>query len=229
VRISGEGKIGIVLALVFGAGTGVIAVFPDQPIFGWATIAASGVGAVLLGGHHFFGWFISPAEANSRNVFAPDIRINDALDYIVNDSCALIKHPEPPEIMQHGPMAGQRVQLRGAQHADALAQINAKLNAGEIDAWGLRQINGSSPPQFEGHIRPIDKGYWSGAQLDFLYCFHHTETLAQTAKIPRQAVPSHWSGLMLSRKQVERVWPRKAAPLLWWARFTKASRISYRI
>lgn len=53
MQISGEGKIGFGLALVFGLGGGAIMVWPEDRWIGWAMMAFSGTGLLFLGAHHF--------------------------------------------------------------------------------------------------------------------------------------------------------------------------------
>ena len=53
-----------------------------------------------------------------------DWKISEALDYIVNDSVAELRHPAPPQIMEFGPMKGKIAVEAGVEHGDARAKIN---------------------------------------------------------------------------------------------------------
>ncbi len=55
MAISTEGKIGIGLALLFGAGSGAMMVAPNHLEIGWSLIAFSLAGLIALGWHHFLG------------------------------------------------------------------------------------------------------------------------------------------------------------------------------
>ena len=43
----------------------------------------------------------------------PDMRVDEALDYIVNDSAAILKQPDPPRLMEYGPAKGRLLVQRG--------------------------------------------------------------------------------------------------------------------
>jgi hypothetical protein len=97
---------------------------------------------------------------------SPDMKVSDAIDYIVNDSVALLRKPQPNESIVSFP-PGTRIVVRGTEHQDARAQLNTKLNTGEIKSWGRRQINTHIPNQFETSLREITKEYWGDMALDF--------------------------------------------------------------
>src|ERR1700730_7524822 len=86
-----------------------------------------------------------------------DWKISEALDYIVNDSVAELRHPAPPQIMEFGPMKGKIAVEAGVEHGDARAKINERLISGELRIWGLRKINTHIPNQFELSRREIQK------------------------------------------------------------------------
>ena len=56
MRISGEGKIAIGLALFFGFGGGAIVAFPSHTEIGWIMMVASVLGGILLAAHHWRWW-----------------------------------------------------------------------------------------------------------------------------------------------------------------------------
>jgi hypothetical protein len=53
MRVSGEGKFGIIIGLVSIAGAGAIMLAPDRPWIGWGLIAISLIGLTVLIYHHF--------------------------------------------------------------------------------------------------------------------------------------------------------------------------------
>ena len=54
MRISGEGKFGILIGLVSMAGAGLIMLAPDRPWIGWGLVAIALVGAIVLLFHHLY-------------------------------------------------------------------------------------------------------------------------------------------------------------------------------
>jgi hypothetical protein len=55
MQLSGEGKTGILLALIGLGGAGAIVVAPAHTEIGWLLIAISVIGGVMLSSHHFRG------------------------------------------------------------------------------------------------------------------------------------------------------------------------------
>jgi predicted membrane channel-forming protein YqfA (hemolysin III family) len=53
MRISGEGKFGILVGLMAMAGTGALGVAPSYPWIGWCLISIAVIGFVVLVYHHF--------------------------------------------------------------------------------------------------------------------------------------------------------------------------------
>ena len=64
------------------------------------------------------------------------MKVSDAIDYIVNDSVALLRRPQPNESIVSFPRGTRIVVVRGTEHQDARTQLNTKLNTGEIKSWG---------------------------------------------------------------------------------------------
>jgi hypothetical protein len=65
----------------------------------------------------------------------PDMRIDQAIDYIINDSTAKLKHPGAPFRIESGPASGQLVSVAGIEHEDARQRLHEKLRFGDIQAW----------------------------------------------------------------------------------------------
>jgi len=147
----------------------------------------------------------------------PDMRISDALDYIVNDSRENLKQPPKPYVEEFGPAKGRLVTHFGIEHEDARTKVSGKLNSGELSVWGRRQISCHIANQFELSLRPIPADYWDSYQLDPLSCLHHTEQQPQTVNLPGKPDILHWTGLMLSKQQVGQLWPRQS----YWRRLFK--------
>ncbi len=106
-----------------------------------------------------FAWplistFVTRPFLNDNTSVHPDMKVSDAIDYIVNDSKAVLEKPK-----QHSRMnvvqPSSHISVVGAQHTQARRELNDKLNIGKIKAWGRRQISTHIPNQFELSIREI--------------------------------------------------------------------------
>ncbi len=160
----------------------------------------------------------------------PDMKVSDAIDYIVNDSKVFLKQPRSPWIEEFGPGRRRRMIENGVEHTDARKQLNERLISGKVQMWGLRQMPVTHiANQFELSLREIKPEYWDGMQLDFLSCFHQTNTVPQTAQIPGKQADLQWTGLMVSREQVFREWPPKPRWRRLLQRIARKQRITYRV
>jgi hypothetical protein len=112
----------------------------------WALAATCFIVAAII-------WAWPVRDRSKPNL--PNTKVSDAVDYIVNDSIAILRKASSSE------------PCLGVEHEDARAQLNAKLNTGEIKSWGLRQINTHVPNQFESSLREIPKEYWNEMRLCF--------------------------------------------------------------
>jgi hypothetical protein len=162
----------------------------------------------------------------------PDMKISDAIDYIVNDSRAILSNPKklPPSPWPSflpPPAPGSTLTHSGVEHQDARKQLNAKLISGELHSWGLRQIATHIPNQFEHSIREIPKEYWDDMQLDFQSCLYYKGPYSQTMKIPGRTERHNWADIQVSRGQVEMFWPKKSASARLWSKILRKPRISH--
>jgi len=156
----------------------------------------------------------------------PDMKVSDAIDYIVNDSVAILEKPRLNEPLGSHP-PGTRIIVKGTEHQDARAQLSTKIITGEIKSWGHRQINTHIPNQFETSLREIPKEYWDSMALDFQSYLYYTDKFPQTMKIPRRIETSHWTAIMLSRAQIEQYWPKKSALRRIYSKIMRAPRIEH--
>jgi hypothetical protein len=165
----------------------------------WAFV----LGAILL--------FTGTYYRNRRQITSikPDIRISDAIDYIVNDTSEKVKQPSPPKVAEYGPARGHLMIQRGVEHEDARRLINDQLIAGDLRCWGKRQIVGYLPIQFENAVREIERRDWENIQLSYMACLRCPDTEPQTAIIPGREHTHHWAALMVSRTQIRQTWHRK--------------------
>jgi hypothetical protein len=153
---------------------------------------------------------------------APDIRIHDAIDYIVNDSkTRLRKEPE-------GYPAAAGFLWHGEQHQDALDQIREAATLGKLKVWGRIQIAEPSSLTFDSIQREIPVSYWERGTLDGCgYCFHNTDH-PQTARLGGQGEIPFYTHLSLCKSQLIALWPKKS----WFARarrrIIRSPRLSYR-
>jgi hypothetical protein len=157
-----------------------------------------------------------------------DWKISEALDYIVNDSAAELRHPAPPQLIEFGPMKGKIAAEAGVEHEDARAKINEALISGELRIWGARQINTHIPNQFERSRREIQQDYWDNMQLHFLSCMSDVTNYPQTAIIPGKSELAHWTSLRVSSVQVKRKWPPKSLSRRWLEWLARRPRIEAR-
>ena len=143
----------------------------------------------------------------------PDIAIYKALDYIVNSSRAIVQKSSPPRVMEFGPFKGKIAQQVGAEHADAVGQVEEKLINGEINVWGYRELSPGSKI-FDNVLRPIDQKYWEVAKLNSLSCLiDDAKKVDQTVIMDFSDGPvreSVYSGLMLNNAQIRRAWRPKS-------------------
>jgi len=158
----------------------------------------------------------------------PDMPINEAIDYIVNDSKADLKQPTPPYIADFGPAQGQRMIEMGVEHGDARLHVENALKTGALHIWGRRQI-GDLSNQFEHSLREITKDYWDTMQLDFSNCFHFTDRYSQTARIPLTPKDTpKYTDLRVNTQQIRALWQPKPRLNLAYAKLMREPRIAYR-
>jgi hypothetical protein len=140
----------------------------------------------------------------------PDMRISDAIDYIVNDSVAKLKQPSPPHLIEHGQAAGRMLIEKGVEHEDARSKLNSELISGRVRCWGTRQIINVLPIRFEDSVREVPKITWEQLQLNFVSCLFHTETAPQTsALLTGKEQTAQWTALTVSRYQIQKIWRPK--------------------
>ena len=155
----------------------------------------------------------------------PDMKVSDAIDYIVNDLSTELAKPAPPKINGFGP--GTVVYESGVEHQDARRQLSEKLISGELKSWGLRQIKTHIPNQFEHSLREIAKEYWDGMQLDYQSCLYYRGPYSQTMKIPGRSEIHHWADLRVSKVQVRQIWTIKPLWLRIYRKITRKPRIAH--
>jgi hypothetical protein len=161
-----------------------------------------------------FAWpFISTVVMrlfiNNDNVSAqPDMKVSDAIDYIVNDSKTIFDVPQRPETPIGLPF-GAKMSVVGALHTQARRRLSDKINTGEIKTWGLRQIDTHIAKQFELSLREIPASYWDDMQLDFHSALFYKGPYSQTTKIPGRTATYNWANINVSRTQIESLWPKK--------------------
>jgi hypothetical protein len=154
--------------------------------------------------------------------------ISDAIDYIVNDSTAVLKQPREPWVEEYGPAKGRRLIEKGVEHSDALNKVNNELISGALRIWGHREMPSHMAYQFETLLREISKSYWEHWALDPLMCFHNTKIRSQTVLIPGHgSTENGYSGLMLCKKQVHVFWPYKSIWQRLKDRIVRKPRITY--
>jgi hypothetical protein len=161
------------------------------------------------------------------DALTPNMKISEAIDYIVNDSIAKLEQSSPPKVFDFGPAKERVVTEMGKEHQDARTKLNAELISGELKSWGLRQIKTHIPNQFEHSLREIPREYWDDMQLDFQSCLYYSKSLPQTMKIPGRSDNHNWWQIQVSKKQIQKMWPPKSLLSRLYAKITKQPRISY--
>lgn len=156
----------------------------------------------------------------------PDLPIERAVDYIVNDSNTPLKQPPPPEISTTGPTAGRLIITKGVEHMDALFKLEERLRRGDIEASGLRQLVADGA-HFENGRRRVDPTFWNHASLMPLMCFVHTERYPQT--VSRNGVSlEHFTALMVSKRDLQRCFKAKSVWKRLGDKLHRRKRINYR-
>jgi hypothetical protein len=140
---------------------------------------------------------------------SPDMKVSDAIDYIVNDSKTIFDKPERPETPSGFP-PGAKMLVVGALHTQARQKLSDKINIGEIKTWGLRQIDAHIPNQFELSLREIPASYWNDMQLDFHSALFYRGPYSQTTKIPGRTATYNWADIKVNQEQIEARWPKKS-------------------
>lgn len=167
-------------------------------------------------------------QSHTIAAVTPNMKISEAIDYIVNDSIANFDKPIRSEALGNYP-PGTVITVFGAEHQDARKELSNKLNCGELKSWGLRQITTHIGNQFESSLREIPPIYWNEMQLDFQSCLYYRGPYSQTMPIPGIPETYHWADIMVSRIQVEAFWPKKPLASRAWARIMHKPRISHAI
>ena len=215
--ISGEGEIKIGLGLLgVAAGGARILASSHYSSLGWVLICIAVVGFIALLVHHF-AW--------KEQATLPDMPINEAIDYIVNDSAASVQLRHAPEGYDESTVG--KLNWQGEEHQDALRRVREKAVLGQVRVWGSLQIGPPSAKRFDDVPHEIPAEYWKGADFNSLFCFHKT---ADPQTIPfggAEGVPLY-NRVTLSGAQMRKIWPR--IPL--WRRAMGAGRrkerLSYR-
>jgi len=172
----------------------------------------------------------APPTPQPTSTVIHDMPIARAIDYIVNDSRQKLRHAAPPHVAEFGPAKGKWLIQRGVEHTHALALLNAKLNSGEVVAWG-RRSDTRLRNQFEGEVREIPRSYWGNKSLHPLMCFSDGRDAAQTATIPERGLPGidevNYTELTVAPSQIEAAWPRKSIWFRLRNRIRKPKKITY--
>lgn len=183
-------------------------------------------GGVLLAVVGGVVWFFAQSQAGQNP--QPDTPVHLAIDYIVNDSRARLQRSAAPIVMQTGPAKGRTVKMHGAEHADAIQQLNEALASAQLSAWGARSLKPDSESDFESHLRPIDRSYWNDYMLHLLMALAPTSRYAQTMVIPQHTKSDFlYSRVTLSSDELRRLWKPMPLWLRAWRKLARAQRITY--
>lgn len=212
---------GIVLAAAIALIT--VALQPSGYLNATTAKVLLGGGALLCVG--VVAWlFISGA----RSAGGPDTSVARAIDYIVNDSQAVLERPPAPYISEYGPTKGRLVHHRGVEHSDAIKQLNEALAAACLQAWGARSFDHDSERGFEAHLRPIPRSYWEHNIVHLLMSLVDTDRRAQTMHIGGHGASDYlFTKLAFSSAELKRMWPPLPLPARVSRFIRRTPRISY--
>jgi hypothetical protein len=179
----------------------------------WIFAPWTRLGVVLVGTVIVVLIFLWDRRAKQKSIAAisqSEWPLSDAIDYVVNDSTAILRQPPQPYIEND-----RRIVHWGVQHSDALAKLNEKLNTGALAASGFRQIKSHIANQFELQKRPIPGSYWLVSQLHPVTSLSNTDKEPQTMAIPGTHAPDRleWTGITVPMATVKQLWPQQS-----WAR-----------
>jgi hypothetical protein len=144
----------------------------------------------------------------SPDAARPDMKIMDAIDYIVNDSRAIFDKPRRPEPPHDFPSA--RMQVVDTLHSQAQRQLSGKINIGDVKAWGLREVDTRWPNKFESALKVIPLTYWEDMQVDFHGARYDRRPHFQTKPVLGRTATYNWTDVKVSRSQIETAWPKKS-------------------
>jgi hypothetical protein len=182
------------------------------------------IGAICFTGPFLLAIAKRVFSRNNNSSICPDVRINDAIDYIVNDSRAKLKQPKSPWVEQFGPAKGHRMIEKGSEHQDALVKVREQAIAGRLQIWGKIEVLAG---RFDDAIRAIPKEYWERASLDPFSCFHESQQ-SQSGSIGNSDKNGQRYGfLMLSREQLHHLWSQKPLRERVWRWLRRSARITY--
>jgi hypothetical protein len=149
--------------------------------------------------------------SGTKDTSQPDIALNDAVNYIANDSKTIFDKPSRPETPRDFPPGAKMAEFNTLE-AQARRQLSDKINIGVMQSWGRRQINAEGSVAFESSFREIPTTYWDDMKLDFhsaKYYNKNQQLSSQTLPITGKTETYNWAGIALNRAQIEKLWPRK--------------------
>lgn len=175
-------------------------------------------GVVLL----FYAWLFWPRRSLPAGAALPqpDLSLGRALDYLVNDSIAVLAANPPPDLERFGPSKDQPVVFRGVPQQDALIKLEEQLAFGTLSAFGrIANAPGPEPTGFDARITLIPSDYWKDASFHPMYGRINASEMPQTvAKGLGYAKVSLYADVALNRRQVEGVWRRRSWIRRTWTR-----------
>jgi hypothetical protein len=139
----------------------------------------------------------------------PDMKIRDAIDYIVNDSRSKFDEPYRPEAPNNFPPDVHMLVVNGLT-AQAQRKLHDKINTGEVRAWGRRQIDTIGKDKFESSLREIPLVYWNDMRLDFQSARYYKGAYSQTMPIQGKKATYNWADINVSQAQIGTYWPKKS-------------------
>ena len=147
----------------------------------------------------------------------PNLPIARGVDYLVNDSTAVLEQNPEPEVATFGPAKGQLIAWNGKPQQDALNKIEEQLALGTLSAFGRPALTpGDNPTNFDPILRAIPQDYWNVGGLHGLFARIDGSTYAQTYLRPTAQGQPLYGDVRLDKNQLRAFWkPRGFWRRLW--------------
>jgi hypothetical protein len=157
----------------------------------------------------------------------PNLPIARAIDYLVNDSTALLEQNPPPEVSTFGPAKGRVLAWNGKPQQDAGRKIEEQLGFGTLVAFGRSALTpGNDPINFDAILRTIPHDYWSVGGLHPLFARIDESAHAQTHLRSMAGGRPLYGDVKVDADQLKALWkPKSLWRRVWERRIQKKERI----
>lgn len=179
-----------------------------QYIVSWFDVIPEDIVHFLLYGALFLSIVAAYHEVRMRlprhNI--PDTKIKDVVDYVVNDSTAVIPKAPGPEV-RHGLLAD----VIGWEHEEARIILTEAASQGRLTLFGCKKIREHAYSDVRTQI-PVE--YWQNAELSWGIYIDATR-YDQTRSCKN--ANGDYTNVYACKAEIERLWPRLSR----WRRFVR--------